>query len=633
MAQVTSNLQILNNYDPTHTTTLRAQFAAAMTKRFRRLRGIIRKAIIEQDCFGLINPGPEFFVYDAMTLPGPKAFDFRRSSDKVDGFMEWLKEQEDKGLLEISRGTQIGAGVDQAWTNQYIQTGYQKGVVRARQELKKAGYDVPEIETGGQISAAFNQPFHLDRVGLLYSRTYNDLKGITSAMDSQISRVLAQGIADGASPKDLAKLLTRTISGPMGDLGIRDTLDRFIPAERRAVILARTEIIRAHHSATIQEYKNWGVAGVQVKAEWTTAGDVRVCDDCAAMEGQEFTLKEIENKIPRHPQCRCIALPVDLTGAKGKDVGTSKETQTLMGSASNMGPCVVSISNYQMIQIYSPPAACTDYYQSNNEWMYKGKKLNEIALLRIKKMGIPPAWKNVIIAANPSKKIQAIGMDIAGRWQYRYSAKHIAQKAQEKFKRSKMFAQDLKKMRIAVNAGMRKGDARAYLLKLEDLTAIRAGSITDFKAKKKAYGLTTLQHEHLKVSGNKITLQFVAKEGIAQKYVLQDAKLSKWLAERKASTQVGERLFPDVPANKLNTYMQDIAGGKKYTIKDFRTYHGTHIAVSELEKYLGKAYTVKEKKKIVKDVSMIVSKFLHNTPGMAKKSYIDPMVWEMIGGL
>jgi len=148
----------------------------------------------------------------------------------------------------------------------------------------------------------------------LYSRTFSDLKGITSAMDTQISRVLAQGIADGKHPRDLAKLLTKTISGPMGDLGITDTLGRFIPAERRAKILARTEIIRAHHAATIQEYRNYEVEGVRVKAEWMTAGDGRVCGSCAALEGNVYSLDVIESKIPLHPQCRCIALPVDMTG-------------------------------------------------------------------------------------------------------------------------------------------------------------------------------------------------------------------------------------------------------------------------------------------------------------------------------
>ena len=74
-------------------------------------------------------------------------------------------------------------------------------------------------------------------------------------------------------------------------------------------MLARTEVIRAHHIATIQEYRNWAIEGVIVKAEWMTAGDDRVCPKCEALQGKIFTLDEIELLIPLHPNCRCIALP------------------------------------------------------------------------------------------------------------------------------------------------------------------------------------------------------------------------------------------------------------------------------------------------------------------------------------
>ena len=315
------SLYVVSNYDPTHTTTLRNQFARAMAVRFRELRGVIRKAIVEEDCFALQKGSGGFAVQAGMTTPGRLAFDFPRSGDKLSAFMSWLRKQENVFLesagasgVQITRVPQLGAGIETAWTDQYIQSAYQKGIVRARQELIGAGYPVPSIEASGGIGAVFNTPMHLNRVGVLYTRTFNDLKGITNAMDMQISRVLAQGIADGKSPMVLAKLLTKTISGPVGDLGITDTLGRFIPAERRAKILARTEIIRAHHSATMQEYKSWEAVGLKVKAEWETAGDARVCEECGALEGRVYSLEEMENMIPYHAQCRCIALPLDITG-------------------------------------------------------------------------------------------------------------------------------------------------------------------------------------------------------------------------------------------------------------------------------------------------------------------------------
>ena len=92
---------------------------------------------------------------------------------------------------------------------------------------------------------------------------------------------MSQGIANGDNPRLLARKIVATIDGKgAGELGLTDTLGRFIPAQRRAEIMARTEIIRAHHAATIQEYENWGVEGVHVQAEFVTAGDDRVCQQC-----------------------------------------------------------------------------------------------------------------------------------------------------------------------------------------------------------------------------------------------------------------------------------------------------------------------------------------------------------------
>jgi len=300
---------VYNKYDPTHTTALRNVFANDMSKRFNNLISIIRQTVDLNDCFGLkeVEGG---FVTQQMISAGWHVFAYRLSKDKVAKFMEWLEQQVNAGLLSIREFEQIGTAINSAWENKYIYDSYKRGIIRARIELQKAGFDVPSIEQTGGIEMSMTTPFHIDRLGLLYTRVYTDLKGITDAMDSFISRILAQGIADGDHPRLIARKLIAVINGQgVGELGITDSLGRFIPAKRRAEILARTEIIRAHHVATIQEYRNWAVHGVIVQGEWMTAGDDRVCPKCASLQGKVFTLDEIEGMIPAHPLCRCIALP------------------------------------------------------------------------------------------------------------------------------------------------------------------------------------------------------------------------------------------------------------------------------------------------------------------------------------
>jgi SPP1 gp7 family putative phage head morphogenesis protein len=298
---------VSKKYDPTQTTVLRNAWAREMNRRFLEITSTIKKAVVDQDCFGL-----EMKMQTLQATPPQfREFAFLRDPEKVAAFMKWLQEQVDKGLLTVVQFQQVGTAIEAAWTNMYVYDSYKRGVIRARYELKKAGMKIPSIEENGGIDMILGGGnFHMDRIGLLFTRVYTELKNITSAMDLQISKVLSQGLIDGDGPRLLARKLVSTINGEGIDrLGITDTLGRFIPARRRAEMLARTEVIRSFHQATIQEYRNWGLEGVVVKGEWKTVGDDRVCSICESLEGKIFTLDEIEPMIPLHPQCRCIALP------------------------------------------------------------------------------------------------------------------------------------------------------------------------------------------------------------------------------------------------------------------------------------------------------------------------------------
>ena len=289
-------------YDPTRTTVLRDMFAKQMRIRFDKLAKNIVQTIVDQDAFGL-----EITTNQVAR----RQFSFGTSDRKMKEFLKWLETQVNLGILTLGQSQQIGKSVVEEWTNLYIYDSYKRGVIRARSEMRNAGMNVPSMDQTGGIGASMGTPFHLERVGLLYIRTFEDLRGITSQMSTQISRVLAQGLADGDNPRVIARKLVRTINGMGKDLGVTDTLGRFIPARQRAEILARTEIIRAHHKGMVQEYRNWGLEGVYVMAEFKTAGDHRVCDVCQQMEGSRYTLDEAENLIPVHPQCRCIILPYE----------------------------------------------------------------------------------------------------------------------------------------------------------------------------------------------------------------------------------------------------------------------------------------------------------------------------------
>lgn len=255
--------------DPTRTTSLRKAFVADLYKRFRKLKGMINEEIVKNDGFGLkVN----------------QRFDFPRSDEKIAAFMSWLSEAQRQNVLNIMQGQSIASAASQSWMRVYIDTAYQRGIAQASANLRKGGARVSDE----WVRSAFNRPVHADRLGLIYTRVFSELKGITDVMDQQISRVLAQGIAEGKNPRQIA----REINNRVDKIGIT-----------RARTLARTEVISAHAEASLNTYEEAGIEGVEVEAEFSTAGDNRVCPECEKLEGRIYTIQESRGVIPVHPNC------------------------------------------------------------------------------------------------------------------------------------------------------------------------------------------------------------------------------------------------------------------------------------------------------------------------------------------
>jgi len=273
----------VNRTDPTRTFSLRRRFEAELFRRFKKLKNIIKEEIIDKNVFGL-----------DITTNQNERFAFPKSSDKIQSFMDWLEETEKREILETYRIFGIKRYSDESWMNIYIRSSYQRGIARARAEMNKVGIDYVK----GAIEIAFNKPFHVDAVSLLYTRAFNELKGITNEMNKQISRVLSEGFVRGDNPRKIAVDLNNRVS----KIGIV-----------RARVLARTEIIRAHHEANMNEYEQANVEGLKVYAELLTAKDSRVCVVCRDLEVRSmkrpYTIAEMKGVIPVHPNCRCVAVP------------------------------------------------------------------------------------------------------------------------------------------------------------------------------------------------------------------------------------------------------------------------------------------------------------------------------------
>lgn len=295
-------------YDPTRTSTIRNRWIKDFTRRFVTLNKVVDKAIIDDD---ILQIESSFGSIQRLTANAP--------SDRLKLFQLWLSDQHDKYLLSagkegirtIRRPGTI-QGIETQWTDVYIESGYQKGILRSRQELKKIGLEAQATELNlSGFSATLNQPFHADRLGLLFTQGFDLVKNVSDDLKSKLTRTVALGMAEGRSPREIIKMFGEgTLKGLHKDAS---------KALIRAKAIARTEVIRAHHTANIAEYERMGIEDVEVVVEWSTAG-FNVCPLCQPLEGKIFSLDAIKGQIPRHPNCRCVAIPILKEDIKNKRI-------------------------------------------------------------------------------------------------------------------------------------------------------------------------------------------------------------------------------------------------------------------------------------------------------------------------
>jgi SPP1 gp7 family putative phage head morphogenesis protein len=296
----TYRIQTFARPDPTLTGRIRERFVAELRRRFARLLAAITEQIEKENALGgqpiAIKVMADGSGFGADSFDHEGRFLFPRSADAAAEFMRWLRRQARKDILSITEGAAIGSSSRTAWSNVYIDTAYQRGIRQAGGNLKRGGAKVADT----WMRSAFNRPIHADRLGLLYSRTFTELYDVTEVMARQLRDTLTLGMAQGRNPIDIAR-------------DVRDRVEKVGFA--RAKLIARTEIISAHAEATLNAYEEAGVEGVEVEAEWSTAGDDRVCEECAGMEGRVFTLADARGMIPAHPNCRCAFLPKVIGGS------------------------------------------------------------------------------------------------------------------------------------------------------------------------------------------------------------------------------------------------------------------------------------------------------------------------------
>jgi len=147
---------------------------------------------------------------------------------------------------------------------------------------------------------------------LLFERMVLDADGnVLPGVQERLVNTLIQGVTQGWNPKKTAKLMKNDLAQGL----------------EKALVIARTETMRAYRTAN----------AAQMKASGVVEGQMRMCAHtsatCAACLADEGTVYPIDEPLPEHPRGRCVGVPV-LEGmappkfAKGEEWLLSQDEST-----------------------------------------------------------------------------------------------------------------------------------------------------------------------------------------------------------------------------------------------------------------------------------------------------------------
>jgi DNA topoisomerase-1 len=271
-------------------------------------------------------------------------------------------------------------------------------------------------------------------------------------------------------------------------------------------------------------------------------------------------------------------------------------------------------------------------------WSYRGPDGTRIddreERARIEALAVPPAYADVWISPRRRGHLQATGYDARTRKQYRYHSDWAAWRAATKFDGLAAFGAALPRLRRRVadalhgEAGARDF-AIAAILRLIDRTSIRIGSEA-YRAENGTEGATTLRRGNLTLGCDGVRLDWTAKGGQRVRRRLSDRTLARalhGLADLPGApvfewTDGAER--NQVQAEQVNAWLQEAAGLDHATAKTFRTWNGS-VAALGAARAAGPGVTVKA-------MSEAAAEVLHNSPAIARASYVHPEVIALASG-
>ena len=211
----------------------------------------------------------------------------REFTQKWESFFSGVWEEVKESTTE-----NIENNIKKAWLEQdkkfymeYVKNAYDLGKKRAESITEQVLQDdifVPE-NNKNNIGIEKNDVYEE-----LQKNSINRVSEMEKSTIQQVRKVLAEGYRDGEGWKELKNKIEKIVKNPA-----------------RAEMIAITELGFAYNMSTKNTYRKAGAN----KVAWHASIDIRTCDTCRSLHGQEFDIDNAPDN-PAHPRCRCTWLPV-----------------------------------------------------------------------------------------------------------------------------------------------------------------------------------------------------------------------------------------------------------------------------------------------------------------------------------
>jgi hypothetical protein len=260
--------------DPSKTLRLRRDYVAAFNQRWDKVIALIQKSVIDNDAFGFFDP----LKHTLLTAQEPlESIPFAAPGIMADTFGVWY---DDVSQMIVAEAMLNAAGEvieSSGWQNVYVRSAFLAGMGRAQRRMRRAGVNVTET-----VNDLMRDPFFRKSLQTLQSANFAAMQTVIEASGEQVEERIRDTLVDSYNKKK-----TRAQTSRIMNEAIKDRVRKV--AKTRSNIIARTEIIRAHSTASLDMYERFGVVELKILL------GANPCPICVDLASKTWTIEEARN--------------------------------------------------------------------------------------------------------------------------------------------------------------------------------------------------------------------------------------------------------------------------------------------------------------------------------------------------